>query len=413
MQSGQASTAPRHVVLLDAARSVAALAVVCWHWQNFTGYLGPQHSPLAQHALPFFSYFKLFYTWGWLAVDFFFMLSGFVMALVYLDAIKNRVTSAPDFAMKRFSRLYPLHFATLIFIASMQMLWYIRNGAIFNFPSFSSNFYDIYHFLLQVFFASQWGIQRGPSFNDPAWSVSIEILLYAYFYLAVRFIKKLFPAMICFGLIGFVLYAANLSNGIGRGVLCFSIGVSVFTILRHLNGTMRGQIVFYMCPIIIFGASIVYFSNIIATVSSGVGEMVANALGRPAMESNLADRLDRIITYSIWVGAICPSIIIILDRIDNAFRKFFRPLAMLGAISYSSYMLHFPMQLAAAMLFGPSKIAQPGWVGDLNFMIFFAVLIIISFASHYFFEIPVQKHIRSMWLKKFSRSVSSNIEREA
>ena len=53
---------------------------------------------------------------GGLVVDFFFVLSGFVISLNYLDKI-NSITDLFNFQKKRFLRLYPLHILTLfIFI---------------------------------------------------------------------------------------------------------------------------------------------------------------------------------------------------------------------------------------------------------------------------------------------------------
>ena len=66
--------------------------------------------------------------------------------------------------MRRFSRLYPLHFATLLFVAAA-------------FLAFGPYIYesDAYHFVLNVLLASSIGFEKGYSFNGPSWSISVVL----------------------------------------------------------------------------------------------------------------------------------------------------------------------------------------------------------------------------------------------
>jgi peptidoglycan/LPS O-acetylase OafA/YrhL len=75
------------LLTLDAMRGLAAVAVILWHL-NFVG-------PLAQS--------------GYLAVDFFFLMSGVVIAKAYQDRLDRGLTLL-DFLMERLIRLYPLYF---------------------------------------------------------------------------------------------------------------------------------------------------------------------------------------------------------------------------------------------------------------------------------------------------------------
>ncbi|WP_217537852.1 acyltransferase family protein, partial [Stenotrophomonas sp. GbtcB23] len=96
---------------LDVIRGVAALVVVVWHWQHFllggTGELA-----FRQTDQPFYAQLSMFYHWGWLAVDFFFSLSGFVFFWLYGEAVATRGVDGWRFFVARFSRLYPLHLVT-------------------------------------------------------------------------------------------------------------------------------------------------------------------------------------------------------------------------------------------------------------------------------------------------------------
>src|SRR5437867_12012474 len=82
---------------LDALRGVAALAVVFWHWQHFF-YHGTRRGALEISRQPFYDVFYLFYQKGWMAVDLFFVLSGFIFFWLYSSQIADRRIGAYDFA---------------------------------------------------------------------------------------------------------------------------------------------------------------------------------------------------------------------------------------------------------------------------------------------------------------------------
>src|ERR1700760_1539755 len=77
---------------LDGLRGVAAIVVVIWHLFD-TG----------QPPVPS----------GYLAVDLFFMLSGFVLAFAYGDRLKADYPVVRGFLVQRFIRLWPLYLAGL------------------------------------------------------------------------------------------------------------------------------------------------------------------------------------------------------------------------------------------------------------------------------------------------------------
>src|SRR5579864_2520180 len=89
---------------LTPLRGIAALLTVIFHIDVFLGWemLPPGGSPLLSHM--------------YLMVDFFFILSGFIMCHVYGNRFLKdvRITEFRKFTIARFSRVYPLHFVMLI-----------------------------------------------------------------------------------------------------------------------------------------------------------------------------------------------------------------------------------------------------------------------------------------------------------
>jgi peptidoglycan/LPS O-acetylase OafA/YrhL len=161
----------RHFYSLDVLRGVAALGVVVYHWPHFF-FVGTKDGHVDINLLPLSFILKPLYLEGWRAVDLFFCLSGFIFYWLYSKKIVSGATSLKEFFVLRFSRLYPLHFVTLLVAAAGQFLMLRYFGSFFVYPN-----NDLYHFLLQLVFASNWGFERGNSFNGPVWSVSVEVFL--------------------------------------------------------------------------------------------------------------------------------------------------------------------------------------------------------------------------------------------
>src|SRR6266511_5718154 len=94
---------------IQIARALAALSIVYYHsWVSITRF--PKD---AAYPIPFAS------TYGWLGVNFFFAISGFVICLV----ASRGTFSVRSFLIKRIFRLYPLWLVMLTTFALTALLW--------------------------------------------------------------------------------------------------------------------------------------------------------------------------------------------------------------------------------------------------------------------------------------------------
>ncbi|GHF74944.1 acyltransferase family protein [Seohaeicola zhoushanensis] len=137
---------------LTALRGVAALWVVLYHYEHH-----------------FVADFGQVIGMGDLAVDLFFVLSGFIMVYVYRD----RARFGP-FLLKRFARLFPVHAVTLagvaMMIAAAGFLGVQSDGKVEPWP-----------FVMNLLCLHGWGLLNNMSLNYPSWSISAEFAAYLVF----------------------------------------------------------------------------------------------------------------------------------------------------------------------------------------------------------------------------------------
>ncbi len=377
---------PRRFHSLDALRGLAALSVVFWHWRHFV----PDHgSGVEGTSLPLSALFFFFYAEGWRAVDLFFCLSGFVFFWRYSEVVARRGITSRDFAVLRFSRLYPLHFATLLLVAAGQAWMMNTRGSFF---TFHAN--DARHFVLNLLFASSWGFERGASFNAPIWSVSVEIVLYAMFFVYCR----LFPIRLALvslpSIAGFLLVSVWYPP-LGRGLGFFFLGGCTFLLYRRIAGAGHARQVMW------WAACLTGAAWLLAVIASMMGAHGTEWLSvRSAPFFWRFDAYVSLLVIKLPAIALFPSTILTLALIERSRGSFGKRVAFLGDISYSTYLLHFPLQLLAAGL-AANGIVSGDWFSNPWFLAaFLGALVAASLATYHFFELPMQEFLRRRLLAK-------------
>jgi len=106
---------------------------------------------------------------GYLAVDIFFILSGFVIWLNYGDRLSGRAAIA-DFLVRRLARIWPLHATMLGFGLAVALALLLTGRAIPDLP--------LPMLPLHLLMIQDWGFSDALQWNVPAWSISAEWAAY-------------------------------------------------------------------------------------------------------------------------------------------------------------------------------------------------------------------------------------------
>ena len=130
---------------------------------------------------------------GWLWVDFFFLLSGFVLAHAYGERFSRwpGIAGFREFLVFRFARLWPLHIVTLGLLVSLESAKFALDGPFTEMlpPAFAGRnhpqWLPLHVFLLQAFTQEDYD-----TWNVPSWSISCEWFAYMLFPLLVSVIRR-------------------------------------------------------------------------------------------------------------------------------------------------------------------------------------------------------------------------------
>ena len=343
---------PTRLHELDSLRALAAIGVVASHYASIFG-----AAPLPWLLTPF-------YQNGELLVDFFFVLSGFVLARAYWN--DQRSATFAKNIRERVARMYPLHFVTLCAMAVMQWILVDR----LNSPPFVGLLNDTYHFVLNLLLLNRTGLERGHSFNFSSWSISTEFLVNIVFLAALALPRNivraglfalltLFAVLLLNGLI-----APGTANDIVRTIIGFCCGIALHRVHSHWSPRIKPN--------------------------RGVADGLAIAAAAAFLCYNPEGELARLLHLVVVV--ICfPALIVgaIHGRIVQRVLTL-PPLVYLGTISYSIYLVHFPLQLVSHLASVAFLIQMP-YDSQFFLMGFFLAVIGLASVAYRLIEVPGKK----------------------
>ena len=312
-----------HYDLLDGLRGVAALLVVWYHVFEGYAFAGGTTIDSINH--------------GYLAVDFFFILSGFVIGYAYDDRWSKTLTMK-DFFKRRLIRLHPM----VIMGAVLGVISFLIQGSVKGDGTHVSISLVMLSLLCSLFFipaipgASYEVRGNGEMFplNGPSWSLFFEYIgniLYALFIRRLS-TKALTVVVFLMGAalaafatldvsgygnigVGWTLDGVNFVGGLLRMLFPFSMGMLLSRNFKPIK--VRGA--FWICSIILLGLFSVPFVEGTDPISmNGLYESFCIILIFPIL---------------IWVGASGTT----TDTKSTKICKF------LGDISFPLYIIHYPV----------------------------------------------------------------------
>ena len=307
---------------------------------------------------------------GYLGVELFFVLSGFILSHVYLHAFAEKRFSYRGFLWARIARIYPLHVFTLLGVMALGLaavaVGMSIDGSVLSWKTLPA------HLLM----LHAWGLVGEAGWNHPSWSISAEWFAYLAFPLfalaawplrkrpwvatagAAAFLIALYAAFE--RLAGFPLTEATFRWGALRIVPCFAYGCALYLVYRRAPLPRAGLLALSAAAVMVASASVLAW-DAITVLAAGLLILALASLpnGRAG-----------------WLGS--------------------RPAVYLGEISYSVYMVCAPWQILAVNLAARATGAEDKRLHVLVWLGIILGLIAAAAATYHLIERPARKALRGI-----------------
>ena len=307
---------------------------------------------------------------GYLGVELFFVLSGFILSHVYLQSAGEKRFSYRGFLWARVARVYPLHVATLVGVGLLAAVALVAgmnvDGNVLSWVSLPAN-------LLMV---HAWGLAPVAGWNHPSWSISAEWFAYLCFPLfafvfwrarekpvAAVVGTAAFLTVLYYGferVAGFPLTEATIRWGALRIVPCFALGCALYLVYR--KAPLKAP----------WTASAVSFGLMVLSAALGLWDGITVLLAGALILSLASLPNER----AGWLAS--------------------RPAGYLGEISYSVYMVCVPWKLLAINLAAKLTDAPDKQLQLFVWLAILALLPVVAALSYHLVEHPARKALRGM-----------------
>jgi len=351
--------------VLDSFRGIAAIVVAIFHYTKENGNIGQ----------------SLFISNGYRFVEFFFVLSGFIIYLNY-----EKISKVPEqisFLKKRIFRLYPLHlFMLILFILFEILKAVLYKYGVFNTKAFTTNtpLAIIPNLLLTQGIVNS---SRDFTWNYPSWSISVEMINYLFFVLIIPFLGRLNRIIKPLSLLLISLLALAISylnvkpfEMVIKCIYCFFLGAFILIIYRK------------------------YLKNIkLSTLGINLLELLMMII----MVSCICFLPQTYSNFLPWLYAM----VILVFSFEEGFistalkSKFF---LMLGTLSYSIYMTHAMVaNILKVVMVNILKLSPALY--DVTIILFLTVVLVFSYWTYNNIEMKAQNFLRKTTLKEISLKI--------
>jgi len=307
-----------------------------------------------------------------LGVSFFFLLSGFIMVIAYHDEDKGLIPSKEQYWVSRIARTYPVYlFSMVLYIVSTLLT---APETIRPLPV-----------ILNVLLLQAW-IPPFPLYmNGPAWALSVQFFFYLIFpfvlpllaNLQTSSLVKVVAAFWAFSLLVHVLLLAT----IAPRVPSFAHDVIFYNPLMHLNSFIVG-----------IGGALLYKRMPAEGNRYAPGSCM---LLSGACLAALVLVPNPVIRYA-HNGLLAPVGLVFIfglarDRSGLSRLLASKPVMLVGALSYSIYLLHGPLRKLVMYQYIAHGVP---WSSPVRFYIYLVLLAMFSLASYYLIEKPARNIIK-------------------
>lgn len=302
---------------------------------------------------------------GYLAVDLFFLLSGFVMWLNYGERIATGgVRETLRFWWRRVARIWPLHVAILALLLPFALVLRVTGRDAAGYP--------LAELPLHLLLVQNWGFTSELSWNHPAWSISTEAAAYL-----------LFPVMVL---------------GFGRKrlgpVACIAVVVALAAALHALYALTGHASLGEAIPQLGLWRCIAQFAMGAVLCRlwqqwrdrrwAAAGALAAAALLLAARLLGLAE------TACLPLAFACLLLAVALDEGPLARRLGSRGPRWLGDVSYATYLAHVPLLVLFKLVFVGADLQ----LSAVDLALYLAALVALSATFHRWLERPAQSWLR-------------------
>lgn len=341
---------------LTYARAFAAWWVVLYHLKSL---------------LPADLAVQKFFALGYLGVDFFFVLSGYILALTHAGEF-HRIErgNTRRFYLLRIARIYPLHLVTLLLCLINPILIACCSA-----QKLLAARYDALDFGLSLLLLQNWGFSPRLSWNVPAWSISTELAAYLLFPLLcvamhriARSAHRLLP-LVALGLAALLaLFYFN------AGVASIGLNIPKYGLIRCIVEFALGMVVYRI--------SIDYAGLAGARSAQGWAIGAGLLLLSAGIAGGLADFTFVPIAFALLIGGAG------LIRLPAPTGWLGGAAVWMGEVSYATYLIHY---IARDWLKFVSPQPTISWTTALVYLLLVAWL---SHLLHRFVEVPARRSLR-------------------
>ncbi|MBV8685860.1 MAG: acyltransferase [Alphaproteobacteria bacterium] len=300
---------------------------------------------------------------GNLAVDLFFVLSGFVIHLNYAGRVTRDRAAVTDFLFRRFARVYPLHVLVLL-----GFLAYAGGAVAFGHATVEGQAPG--YFVASLFLVQNWGFHDATRWNVPAWSISAELFAYL-----------LFPILVS------VLAPARRSAAVlVGGILALALSVHLFFFAFGLP----------------FPYAIPQTGLFRCVAQFAMGMMLCELYGRWKDDKGLAAPLllasAALAAAYVLVGApvvplVWASLVLGLALGGSGGLLGSRPAVWLGRISYATYLSHYLL----LVLFKFAFVEEGRPAAPALLVLYLLAVLAASALLYHGFERPAQRRLLAWW----------------